>query len=52
MALTQEQVVKRAVDLMAEAGLEALTLRRLATELGCRHRPSTGMSATSASCST
>lgn len=34
MALTQEQVVKRAVDLMAEAGLEALTLRRLATELG------------------
>ena len=34
MALTQEQVVKRAVDLMAEAGLEALTLRRLATDLG------------------
>jgi TetR/AcrR family tetracycline transcriptional repressor len=34
MALTQEQVVRRAVDLMAEAGLEALTLRRLATELG------------------
>ena len=34
MALTQEQVVQRAVDLMAEAGLEALTLRRLATELG------------------
>jgi TetR/AcrR family transcriptional regulator, tetracycline repressor protein len=34
MALTQDQVVKRAVDLMAEAGLEALTLRRLATELG------------------
>ena len=34
MTLTQEQVVKRAVDLMAEAGLDALTLRRLATELG------------------
>jgi TetR/AcrR family tetracycline transcriptional repressor len=34
VALTQEQVVRRAVDLMAEAGLEALTLRRLATELG------------------
>ena len=34
MALTQEQVVKRAVELMAEAGLEALTLRRLATDLG------------------
>jgi TetR/AcrR family transcriptional regulator, tetracycline repressor protein len=34
MALTQEQVVKRAVELLAEAGLEALTLRRLATELG------------------
>jgi AcrR family transcriptional regulator len=34
VALTQEQVVKGAVDLMAEAGLEALTLRRLATELG------------------
>jgi TetR/AcrR family transcriptional regulator, tetracycline repressor protein len=34
MALTQEQVVKRAVELMAEAGLEALTLRRLAAELG------------------
>jgi TetR/AcrR family tetracycline transcriptional repressor len=34
VALTQEQVVKRAVELMAEAGLEALTLRRLATELG------------------
>jgi TetR/AcrR family transcriptional regulator, tetracycline repressor protein len=34
MALTQEQVVKRAVDLLARAGLEALTLRRLATELG------------------
>ena len=34
MALTQEQVVTRAVDLMAEAGLEALTLRRLAGELG------------------
>ena len=34
MALTQEQVVTRAVDLMAETGLEALTLRRLATELG------------------
>jgi TetR/AcrR family transcriptional regulator, tetracycline repressor protein len=34
MALTQEQVVKRAVELMAEAGLEALTLRRLAGELG------------------
>jgi TetR/AcrR family tetracycline transcriptional repressor len=34
VALTQEQVVQRAVDLMAEAGLEALTLRRLATELG------------------
>jgi TetR/AcrR family tetracycline transcriptional repressor len=34
VALTQEQVVMRAVDLMAEAGLEALTLRRLATDLG------------------
>jgi TetR/AcrR family tetracycline transcriptional repressor len=34
VALTQEQVVKRAVDLLAEAGLQALTLRRLATELG------------------
>jgi TetR/AcrR family tetracycline transcriptional repressor len=34
VALTQERVVKRAVELMAEAGLEALTLRRLATELG------------------
>jgi TetR/AcrR family tetracycline transcriptional repressor len=34
VALTQERVVKRAVDLLAEAGLEALTLRRLATELG------------------
>jgi TetR/AcrR family tetracycline transcriptional repressor len=34
MALTQEQVVKRAVELMAEAGLEALTLRRLAADLG------------------
>jgi TetR/AcrR family tetracycline transcriptional repressor len=34
VALTQEQVVRRAVDLMAEAGLEAVTLRRLATELG------------------
>jgi TetR/AcrR family tetracycline transcriptional repressor len=34
MALTQEQVVRRAVELMAEVGLEALTLRRLATELG------------------
>jgi TetR/AcrR family transcriptional regulator, tetracycline repressor protein len=34
VALTQEQVVKRAVELMAEAGLEALTLRRLAAELG------------------
>jgi TetR/AcrR family tetracycline transcriptional repressor len=34
VALTQELVVKRAVELMAEAGLEALTLRRLATELG------------------
>jgi TetR/AcrR family transcriptional regulator, tetracycline repressor protein len=34
VALTQEQVVKRAVELMAEAGLQALTLRRLAAELG------------------
>jgi len=34
VALTQEQVVRRAVELMAEAGLEALTLRRLAAELG------------------
>ena len=34
MALTQEQVVGAAVDLLAEVGLEALTLRRLATELG------------------
>lgn len=34
MALTQQQVVRRAIQLMAEAGLEALTLRRLATELG------------------
>ena len=34
MALTQEQVVRGAVDLLARAGLEALTLRRLATELG------------------
>jgi TetR/AcrR family tetracycline transcriptional repressor len=34
VALTQEQVVERAVDLMARHGLEALTLRRLATELG------------------
>ncbi len=34
MALTREQVVRRAVELMAEAGLEALTLRRLATDLG------------------
>jgi TetR/AcrR family tetracycline transcriptional repressor len=34
VALSQEQVVRRAVQLMAEAGLEALTLRRLATELG------------------
>jgi TetR/AcrR family transcriptional regulator, tetracycline repressor protein len=34
VALTQEQVVERAVDLMARHGLAALTLRRLATELG------------------
>jgi TetR/AcrR family transcriptional regulator, tetracycline repressor protein len=34
VTLTQEQVVARAVDLVAEVGLEALTLRRLATELG------------------
>jgi len=34
VALTQQQVVRRAIQLMAEAGLEALTLRRLATELG------------------
>ena len=34
MTLTQEQVVRGAVDLLARAGLEALTLRRLATELG------------------
>jgi TetR/AcrR family transcriptional regulator, tetracycline repressor protein len=34
VALTQEQVVRGAVDLLAKAGLEALTLRRLATELG------------------
>ena len=34
MALTQEQVVDGAVDLLAKAGLEALTLRRLANELG------------------
>ena len=34
MTLTQERVVRRAVELMAEAGLEALTLRRLAAELG------------------
>jgi TetR/AcrR family tetracycline transcriptional repressor len=34
VALTQEQVVRGAVDLLARAGLEALTLRRLATELG------------------
>ena len=34
MALTQEQVVRTAVELLAEAGLEALTLRRLATRLG------------------
>ena len=34
VALTQEKVVRSAVDLLARAGLEALTLRRLATELG------------------
>jgi TetR/AcrR family transcriptional regulator, tetracycline repressor protein len=34
VALTQEQVVRGAVDLLAKAGLEALTLRALATELG------------------
>jgi TetR/AcrR family tetracycline transcriptional repressor len=34
VALTQEQVVRGAVDLLARAGLEALTLRRLAAELG------------------
>jgi TetR/AcrR family transcriptional regulator, tetracycline repressor protein len=34
MALTQGQVVRGAVDLLARAGLEALTLRRLAAELG------------------
>ena len=34
MALTQERVVRTAVELLAEAGLEALTLRRLATRLG------------------
>ena len=34
MALTQARVVREAVDLMARAGLEAVTLRRLATELG------------------
>jgi TetR/AcrR family tetracycline transcriptional repressor len=34
VALSQEQVVRGAVDLMGRAGLEALTLRRLATELG------------------
>jgi TetR/AcrR family tetracycline transcriptional repressor len=34
VALTQERVVRGAVDLLAKAGLEALTLRRLATELG------------------
>jgi TetR/AcrR family tetracycline transcriptional repressor len=34
VTLTQDQVVRGAVDLMARAGLEALTLRRLATELG------------------
>jgi TetR/AcrR family tetracycline transcriptional repressor len=34
VALNQDQIVRSAVDLMASAGLEALTLRRLATELG------------------
>jgi TetR/AcrR family tetracycline transcriptional repressor len=34
VALTQEKVVRSAVDLLARVGLEALTLRRLATELG------------------
>jgi TetR/AcrR family transcriptional regulator, tetracycline repressor protein len=34
VTLTQEQVVTRAVELLAEAGLQALTLRRLAGELG------------------
>ena len=34
MALTQEKVVQSAVDLLARTGLEALTLRKLAGELG------------------
>jgi TetR/AcrR family tetracycline transcriptional repressor len=34
VALTQAEVVRTAVDLMATAGLQAVTLRRLATELG------------------
>jgi TetR/AcrR family transcriptional regulator, tetracycline repressor protein len=34
VALTQEKVVNSAVDLLARAGLEALTLRQLAGELG------------------
>ncbi len=34
MALTRDQVVQAAVDLLDEVGLDGLTLRRLAAELG------------------
>ena len=52
MAVTRDDVIHTAIQLLQEVGLDGLTLRRLATELGISPPPSTGTSAINANCST
>ena len=52
MPVTRGQIVAAALDLLDEAGLDGLTLRQLAGRLASAPPRCTGMSGTSANCST
>ncbi len=51
MAVTRDDVIQTAIQLLNEVGLDGLTLRRWRPSSGSRRPPSTGTSRTSANCS-
>ena len=50
--LQREAVIRTALELLNDVGMEGLTTRRLAERLGCNSQRSTGISRTSVRCST
>ena len=45
MAVTRDDVIQTAIQLLQEVGLDGLTLRRLATELGISKDPAVAITA-------